>query len=131
MVSSPPRLGLTAAAAVGAAAGAAAAVGAAAAAVVGLAAAGAVVGAAAAAVVGLGAAAAVGAAGAVVGAGAAAGEHAAANPAPNTPTPRARNTQRRVTIVGCIGSFTRSTTPNSFRRPLLERATSNTLDKVV
>src|SRR5437899_6431469 len=103
MLRSPPSVLLAAGAVVGAAA----------AAVVGLGAAAAVVGAAAAgAVVGLGAA-----AGAVVGvgAGAAAGLlHAALSPSPNTPTPRTRKIQRRVTVVGCTGSFTGSTSEAPF-----------------
>src|SRR5260370_42406516 len=121
MLNSPPSALLAAGALVGAAAAAA----------VGLAAAvgapAAVVGAAAGALVGLGAA-----AGAVVGAGAAAGLlHAPLSPSPNTPTPRTRKIQRRVTVVGCTGSFTGSTSHAPFSTALFDRTARNALDKIV
>src|SRR5712692_8813534 len=96
-------------------------------------AAGAVVAAAAAAAVGL--AAAVGApaaVGAVVGAGSVAVLlHAPLSPSPNAPTPRSRKIQRRVTVVGCTGSFTGSTSHAPFSTTLFDRTARNALDKIV
>src|SRR5712692_6885955 len=74
----------------------------------------------------------VAAAGAAVGAGAAAGlPQAALSPSPNTPTPRTRKIQRRVTVVGFTGSFTGSTSHAPFSTALFDRTARNALDKIV